>query len=305
MLDTSPLAPRAGPDPLPLDHAGGGWRAELHRAGARRRRLRGAPAGVFVRRDAGRREPLRPLRGRPPSPRVRRSHRCRAAGRRRALAPRPVRRHRRRRRALRPRRHRHEGRRRLHDGGGAGIPRRASGFLRLDRLSHHRRRGGSGRQRDRQAARLGKGEGRALRPLHPRRADEPRGSRRHDQDRAARLAHRPSRRARQAGPCRLSAARREPDRRDGPARRGIEGRTSRRRHRAFRRLEPRVHDARRRQSGHKRHPDGGAGDLQHPLQRPLVAAEPRGGTSRPAARGGWKRGALHGELRSDERCRLS
>ncbi len=45
------------------------------------------------------------------------------------------------------------------------------------------------------------------------------------------------------------------------------------RHRAFRRLEPRVHDARRRQSGHERHPDGGAGDLQHPLQRPLVAAD--------------------------------
>ena len=150
---------------------------------------------------------------------------------------------------------------------------RPSGFLRLDRLSHHRRRGGSGRQRHREAARLGKGEGRALRPLHPRRADESRGSRRHDQDRPARLAHRPSRRARQAGPCRLSAPRREPDRRDGPARRGVEGRTPRRRHRAFRRLEPRVHDARRRQSGDERHPDGGAGDLQHPLQRPLVAAD--------------------------------
>ena len=49
-------------------------------------------------------------------------------------------------------------------------------------------------------------------------------------------------------------------------------------------------------------PDGGAGDLQHPLQRPLVAADARGGTPSPLARGRRKRGALHGELRSDERC---
>ena len=63
-------------------------------------------------------------------------------------------------------------------------------FAGLDQLSHHRRRGRPGGQRHGQAARLGARQGRAIRPLHPRRADQRQRARRHDQERPARLADR-------------------------------------------------------------------------------------------------------------------
>ena len=81
----------------------------------------------------------------------------------------------------------------------------------LDQLSRHRRRGRPLDQRHGQASRLGAREGRTLRSLHRRRADQRRGARRHDQARPARLADRTARPAWPAGPRRLSAYRRQSD----------------------------------------------------------------------------------------------
>ena len=80
---------------------------------------------------------------------------------------------------------------------------------RLDLVPDHRRRGRRRGQRHRQAAGMGGGARREVRPLHSRRADQSAGARRHDQDRPARLAERHADRHRQAGPRRLSGARRQ------------------------------------------------------------------------------------------------
>ena len=73
---------------------------------------------------------------------------------------------------------------------------------------------------------------------------------------------------------------------------GARCRAHRRRHRAFRRLESRVHDAGRRQPGHQRDPRGGEGGVQHPLQRGLERREPRRGNPAPAGGRRRQRGAL-------------
>ena len=140
---------------------------------------------------------------------------------------------------------------------------------RLDRPPDHRRRGGRGGQRHGRAPGMGGASGRALRRLPRRRADLARGPRRHGQDRPARLAHRPARGARPAGPHRLPAARRQ---RRPPAGRAccsaltaepLDGGTE-----WFEPLEPAGHLDRHRQPGGQRHPGRGHGALQHPLQRP-------------------------------------
>ena len=190
---------------------------------------------------------------RPPSPRLRRPHRRRAAGRCRALAPRPV-------------------RAAIVEGGelyGRGAADMKGGVAcmiaaALAYLAEHPDFAGSigflitgdeeGPAVNGTVKLLdwAKAKRRALRPLHPRRADQSRGAGRHDQDRPARLAHR------HVSSC--TASRATSPIRSSPTTRSrgmvrllaaLEGRTARRRHRAFRRLEPRVHDARRRQPGHQ------------------------------------------------------
>ena len=95
----------------------------------------------------------------------------------------------------------------------------------------------------------------------------PQTARRHDEDRPARLAERHAGRHRHAGPRRLSGACRQ----SGARHRGADGRDQRRadrqRHRAFRRVEPRVHLDRCRQQDRESHSGRGARALQHPLQR--------------------------------------
>ena len=87
-----------------------------------------------------------------------------------ALAVRSVLGRNRRRRALGPRRLRHEGRRRRRGRRRLALHRQGA-VRRLDQLPHHRRRGRPGGQRHGQAPRLGARQGRAFRPLHPRRTD--------------------------------------------------------------------------------------------------------------------------------------
>ena len=66
-------------------------------------------------------------------------------------------------------------------------------------------------QRHREAAAMGGRARRTFRPLHPGRAGQPGGARRHHQARPARLAQRHAHRLGAAGPRRLSAACRQPD----------------------------------------------------------------------------------------------
>ena len=108
---------------------------------------------------------------------------------------------------------------------------------------------------------------REVRSLHPRRADQSANARRHDQDRPARLAERHADRHRHAGPCRLSAAGRQSGARARDADRRDQRRAARRRHGAFRPVEPGIHLDRRRQQDRQPHSGRGARALQHPLQR--------------------------------------
>ena len=79
----------------------------------------------------------------------------------------------------------------------------------LDLVPDHRRRGRPLRQRHHQAAAMGGGARREIRPLRARRAQQCRGARRLHQDRPPRLAVRHAPCRRRAGPCRLSAPRRQ------------------------------------------------------------------------------------------------
>ena len=249
------------------------------------------------------RQPLRPLRRGRAQFRLRRPYRRRAGRRRRRWRFDPFAARDRRRAALWPRRLRHEGR--------ASPPRRRRLALR--------------RQRSRSQGSISflitgdeEGpaingtvklldwalrEGRAVRPLHRRRADHPRRARRHDQDRPARLAQRPDHRQRPPGPCRLSAARRQSDPRrwrllltrllDPPL---DEGNAD------FEPLEPRSHHGRCRQPGHQRHSRRGAARFNirfNDLWTPeLLAAEIEAGSRRREGR------ARDARLRADQRGRL-
>ena len=121
-----------------------------------------------------------------------------------------------------------KGAHRLRGRGGARSSRRerrqAEG---LDLVPDHRRRGRRRGQRHRQAAAMGGGARREIRPLHPRRAEQRRRARRHHQDRPARLAERRAGRHRQAGPRRLSAPRRQSGARPGQADERADGRAAR------------------------------------------------------------------------------
>ena len=168
----------------------------------------------------------------------------------------------RRRHALGPRRRRHEGRhRRRHRRHARAICERNGAPRGRDLLPHHRRRGRPGRQRHGQAAGMGARARRALRPLHPRRADQSGRARRHDQDRPARLALRapsssPASRAMSA--IRISPT--IPIHHIVRARHGAAGDARSTRAPAhFDAVQPRGHLDRRRQSGDQRHPGRGAG----------------------------------------------
>ena len=104
---------------------------------------------------------------------------------------------------------------------------------RLDLVPDHRRRGRHRRQRHAQAAAMGGRARRKVRSLHSGRAEQSGRTRRHHQDRPPRLAQRPSDRARQAGPRRLSAARGKPDPRAGEADRRAAGQAARQRQQAI------------------------------------------------------------------------
>ena len=171
------------------------------------------------------REPLRPHRRRRPASRVRRPHRRGAAGRAGEMDASAVRRRDRGRHALRPRRGRHEGRDRLCAGRRARSSRRARRQAQgLDLVPDHRRRGRHRRQRHGEAAQMGGRARRKIRPLHPGRAEQRGGARRHHQDRPARLAERHAGHHRQAGPRRLSGARRQSGARTGHADERADGR---------------------------------------------------------------------------------
>ena len=90
------------------------------------------------------------------------------------------------------------------------------------------------RQRHDQAAAMGGRARRKIRSLRPWRAEQRVGARRHDQGRPPRFAERRPRHQRQAGPRRLSRARREPGARARHADECTDGRTARPRLRAFR-----------------------------------------------------------------------
>ena len=146
-----------------------------------------------------------------------------------------VRRRDRRRHALRPRRGRHEGRGRLRAGGRARSPRRARRQAQgLDLVPDHRRRGKHRRQRHREAPEMGGRARRNLRSLHPGRAEQCGGARRHHQGRPARLAQRHAGHHRQAGPRRLSGARRQSGARAGHADERADGGAARPRQRTVR-----------------------------------------------------------------------
>ena len=184
------------------------------------------------------------------------------------LEPPAVRRRHRRRHPLRPRRRRHEGRGRLR----GGRQPRSSGRARrpaegLDLVPDHRRRGEHRRQRHHQAPAMGGRARRALRPLHPRRAEQCLLDRRHHQGRPARLAQRHAGDHRQAGPRRLSAARRQPGARAGRPDGRADGGAARPWQREFRCVEPRIHLDRYRQRHGQPHSRRGTGALQHPFQR--------------------------------------
>ena len=151
--------------------------------------------------------------------------------------------------------------------------------------AHHRRRGRLCHLRHAADHRMA---GRARHPPRhdpDRRADLGRPPGRHDQDRAARVGQHVDRRAGHAGPCRLSAPRRQSGAQAGAGRRGARCASSRRRNRGFSALEPRIHrhlDADQRQ---QRHPGLRDRPAQHPLQRPPARRRPG-----PAGRGNRRAG---------------
>ncbi len=160
--------PRA--DPLSLGDAAGCRRPALPSRPLRKRGLRDRTPDFLGAGHARRAQPLRALRNGRAQSRLRRAHRCRSARRCGALALRPFRRRGGGWRPLRARGLRHEGRAR---GGGrrrAALHGQAS-VRRFGQLPRHRRRGGAFDQRHGEAARMGGVTGRALRPLHRRRAD--------------------------------------------------------------------------------------------------------------------------------------
>ena len=122
-------------------------------------------------------------------------------------------------------------------------------------------------QRHRQAAAMGRGARREIRPLRARRAQQCRGARRLHQDRPPRLAIGHAVCRRRAGPCRLSASRRQSGAGYFAADRGAERRAARSRQRAIPGVEPRIHLGRCRQHRQQRDPGPGAREIQHPLQR--------------------------------------
>ncbi len=157
----------------------------------------------------------------------------------------------------------------------------------LGLAADHRRRGRPVDQRHRQAARMGGSAWRDLGRGDRRRADQSGRARRHDQDRPARLDLRHRHRAWPAGPCRLSASRRQSGARDDDAARRAAGAGLRRRDRRFPADQSGDHLGRCRQSGGQRHSGQGDGRLQHPLQRQLDgrdACRPRSTTGSTAPR---------------------
>ena len=145
---------RARASPLSLGHAGRLRRAALSARSFRQGRVRHRPRHLRGQGNARGPQPLCAVRRRAAQSRLRRPHRCRAAGRQGALAVRPVLGRDRRRRALGPRRLRHEGRRRRLRRRRAALHRQGN-VRGLDQLPPDRRRGRPRRQRHGQARRLG------------------------------------------------------------------------------------------------------------------------------------------------------
>ena len=96
---------------------------------------------------------------------------------------------------------------------------------------------------------------------------------------------------RQAGPFGLRRARRESDPQARAHHRPAVHRAARQGHGAVPALEPAGDDHLGAEHGDQRHPGLGAGQLQHPLQRPAHAREPRGlgaGAVREGGERGWR-----------------
>ncbi len=216
---------------------------------------------------------------------VRRAHRRRSGRRRGHLVAPALRRRDRRRHALRPRRGRHEGRHRLRGRGHARLRLAAALAQGLDLVPDHRRRGRHRGQRHREAPAMGGCARRKIRPLHPGRADEHHRTWRHHQDRPTRLAERHAGRDRQAGPRRLSRARRQPRARAHCVDDHADGGTDRSREQEFRTFESRIHFDRHRQHHGQPYSRRGARALQHPLQRPAHARLAAGFDRRACAGG--------------------
>ena len=211
------------------------------------------------------------------------------------MAVRPVPRDDRRGDDLGPRRLRHEGRPRR--GRRRRAPRRrARSDRRLDQLPRHRRRRGAGGQRHREAAGMGARQGRGLRSLHPGRADQPRKSRRHHEERTTRLADRPPDADRPAGPCRLSPSRAQPDPRPGAGADRAAGAAARFGNPFVRAIQSRSRQRRRRQRGGQCHSGRPAAGVQRAVQRSVVAADARR-RNRTAPRRRRRRRVLRGQIR--------
>ncbi len=116
--------------------------------------------------------------------------------------------------------------------------------------------------------------------LHCRRTHLPGDAGRHGEDRPAWQPECQNHRARQPGPRRLSAARRQPCSPAGPHRRCTDRSSAGRRQCVVSAIQPAVHQYRRRQSGDQRDPGRGQRDAEHPLQQ----RSHRGGAVRLAAR---------------------
>ena len=157
-------------------------------------------------------------------------------------------------------------------------------FERFDQLSHHRRRGGAGDQRHRQAARMGARARRALRSLRAGRAHERRRARRRREERPARFADGAPAADRQTGPRRLSPSRAKSDPLAQRRARRAAIAAARRGNGGFRRLQSRDRHRRRRQSRDQRDSRRGQTRLQHPLQRHLDADDAGGGDRTPPSR---------------------
>ena len=199
--------------PLPVGDAGRGRGARLFAADTRASGIYRASRHLRRARHRADRQPLCPHRRRKAEFGVRRPHRRGAAGRRGGMAASAVRRRHRGRQALWARRGRHEGRHRLlrRRRARSSCRQRRQAEERLALAADHRRRGERRGQRHGQAVEMGGRARRDFRSLHPRRAEQCRGARRHHQGRPPRLAQRHADRHRPPGPCRLSGPRRQSD----------------------------------------------------------------------------------------------